>query len=466
MGILNFYKCIRKNYSDCIKKNWLDTYSHVYIDINYALHHCSHKAESEDEILEKLTKFIDGVLCETLPTKSLVLGSDGSAPLAKLLLQRKRRLAKSKSIESEDKISSLIFTPGTKFMENIKNKLSDYFTSIEKIYCIKVDYLNPDYDEAELKLKEKMEKNIKKNKDDTHIIATNDADVIVMLSSLEYYKNVYIYIKSYPNSDILSMVKLIDLHTDKVGATFNPGLDFMVTNILLGNDYLHKLNFIDFDKLWNAYTITAITHPEGLILNRNLTINIKFFIKLLMQIVMRTKSGFIKKLTPETMTNLLYENYFDGFTWCIHTYNNGKCVRYNYMYGYQSGPHPLGLLISLMNNNKLLLLNQEIYKPIDPKLYAILVLPKSSKKLIDKKYHDTLNNINLLYDEECCKKCNEYHVNIKKINNEIKTEKDDENIKELRKKTGIISKQLGLHKKQHDLLTVDDINDIIKKINE
>lgn len=463
MGILNFHKCIRQYYSNCIKQYWLKTYSHVYIDINYALHYCSHKTTSEEEILEKLTKFIDEILQHTMPTKSLILGSDGSAPLAKLLLQRKRRLTKSKTIDINDKSSSLIFTPGTIFMENIKNKLSDYFISIEKIYSIKIDYLNPDYDEAELKLKEKIQENIKKNKNDTHIIVSSDADVIVMLSSLEYYKNVYIFIKS-KNIEIISMVKLIDSHTNKVGTSLYPGLDFMVINIFLGNDYLNKLSFINFDKIWDAYALTINIYPKGLIDNRNLTINKNFFVNFLINIIATLKNRFIKNLTYATFSKTLYDNYLDGFTWCIHTYNNGKCIRYNYMYGYQVSPHPLGLLITVINNDNLLLLNKEIYNPIDPRLYGILVLPKSSRNLINKKYHNILDNIELLYDEECCKKCNEYYFEITKINNEIKKLKDDDTIKKIKKKSIELTKEYNLHKKQHNLLTIDDILDIVEKL--
>jgi 5'-3' exonuclease len=469
MGITNFHKYIKQKYSNAFKACWLNSYDHVYIDINFALHYCSYGANNVQEIYNRLIKFIDGILQELVPKKSLVICTDGSAPLSKLLLQRKRRLTMSRKLDI-DKVdnvqcSSLIFTPGTEFMQNLNKKLEKYLNYVKTIYVIKVEHLDSNIDEAELKLKYKMSENIKNNDTDSHVIVTNDADVVVMLASLENYSNSYIFCKSNHENETLSMAKLIDLHTDNVGTTVNAGLDFVAISIMLGNDYLPKINYVNFDKLWNAYKHVAEIYPNGLILDNDMNINKKFLIKLLLEIVFHTKKGFINNFYLSASYGSIYKNYFDGYTWCLHTYKTGQCTRYNYMYGFQNGPHPLGLIFNLEMDNSLLKLNTECYSPLSPVLYAMLVLPKASMELINTKYHDFLKSTNILYDEECCEKCQDYYKDLKKLNEKV-TKIDKNESLEYKKKIAIVSKNMTNHKREHCNITTDDIIEITTKFNK
>jgi len=467
MGILNFHKSIKQKYPAAFRGHWYNSYDHVYIDINFALHYCSYGANNTQEIYNRLIKFIDGIIQEVVPTKSLVMCTDGSAPLAKLLLQRKRRLTMSRKLDPNVECSSLIFTPSTEFMNNLKKKLSNYFKYIEKAYVIDVEYLDGNIDEAELKLKYKMSENIKNNNHDTHVIVTNDADVVVMLASLEDYSNAYIFAKSNHEIEILSIAKLLDLHTDNVGTTLNSNLDFVAMSIMLGNDYLPKIAYVTFDKLWNGYKHVAKVYPEGLILDSNMTINKKFLVKLLLEIVFNTKKGFITNFTFSASHGSIYSNYFDGYTWCLHTYKTGICSRYNYMYGFQNGPHPLGLILNLELNDSLLKFNNELYPSLDPVLYAMLVLPKASMNLINTKYHDFLKGTNILYDEECCNKCQDYYKTLKQLNDKVtKLGKTKDESLEFRNQIIQVTKNMSNHKKEHCSITTDDIVDITKKFKK
>jgi hypothetical protein len=327
--------------------------------------------------------------------------------------------------------------------------------------------LDENKDEAELKLKKQVSDNL--NNDiyinDSHIYVSNDADVILMLTTLEDYSNVFIYSKSSYQSEIISIGKLIDLHTSKVGTSLNPGLDFTAINIMLGNDYLPKISFVDFDKLWNSYKKIIHYNPHGLIINKKkLEISHSFLILLLSAVNSITKPQFIKKLLIDNTYHPLYKNYLDGYTWCIDTYITGVCTRYNYMYNFQEAPHPLGIIYNLLKDHNLLELSNIKFNSVDPVLYGILILPKSSLNLIHNKYHKFIKHTSVLYNEECCTECKEYHEKIKILNIK-KNEKIDNKTFDINKEIIKITKIMNLHKKQHDSITLTDIEDIIDKFN-
>lgn len=462
MGIGNFYKSLRHHYSGAFCNKWLNFYNHVYVDINFALHYCSYNAQSTDEIYIRLFKFLDNMLHELVPTKTLTIGSDGSAPLSKLLLQRKRRMGIFRNLKSDDATSSLMFTPGTIFMHELKNKMNEYIKYIEQKYWISVNYLDADVDEAELKLKKQMMDNFENPlyKNDSHIFISNDADVIIMLTTLENYSNVFVLSKTSKQSSVISIGKLMDLHTDRVGTSINPGLDFTAIGIMLGNDYLPKIYYVDFDKLWDAYKSSIFNDPRGLFLNtdpNNIKINIQLLKNILSCAVIKIKKCFINKLLVDYSFHPLYKNYLDGYMWCLNTYMSGKCKRYNYMYSYQDAPHPLGLIFNISIYPDLLKINHQMFDPINPALYAILVLPKASLCLINSEYHEFAHSNPILYSEECCKICITHHKKITQIYSS--DEYDDD------KKIKTITSEMTKHRKLHTNITLDDVVDIINKFN-
>ena len=390
MGIANFHKFLKEKYSTAFKKSWLKTYDHVYIDINYALHYSSYGAKNEKEIYTRLYKFIENVLIELSPTKTVVLAIDGSAPLAKLLLQRKRRM---NSIQDSTNFG-ILFTAGTNFMETLCEKMSGFIKYIEMVFCIEVEFMG-DKDESELKIKYKIMDNDKNYPNDSHVVISNDADVIVMLSTLNNFKNVYIFSKIKDTIETLSICKLLELHTCTIKCTKNSNLDFAFISILFGNDYLPKLGYINFDNVWEAYKLNIINkNSVEISINRN---NLLLFLTSLIKII---KKSYIDKFDVKDIFHPMYENYLDGLTWCLNTYYTGKCIRYNYMYKYDKFPHPIGLLFHISKYPNSILLNTEKFSHINQALYSILLLPKSSLHLIDSKYHDFAKKSEILHKEE------------------------------------------------------------------
>lgn len=466
MGIKDFNKNMKHEYPEAFKSVWLSGYDYVYIDLNFALHHCSHEIKKINDIYCRLFKFIENILLEINPQKKVYFTSDGSAPLAKLLLQRERRSAKARSIENIHDASSLLFTPGTEFMNQLKTEMTTFMTYLSYVFNVEVEFLEKDSDEAELKLKLKIMENILEDKTEnlTHLFVSNDADVVLMLTTLENYKNVFIFDKK--SCHTLSIYKLIDLHTTKVGLVENSGLDFTALNLMLGNDYLPKVSYMDFFKLWEAYTKISFNNSRGLILKNNngrIIINESFFIKLMNELIVDLKPSFLNKPTQKELMSPMYKNYYDGFAWCMTTYIDGICGRYDYMFGYDSKPHPLGLMFNMhFMNIKFSEASHLISAPLSSTLYSILLLPKSHKHLIDKKYHQFVEKEKgLLYTQECCEKCKYFNLRIKELESNIEDlEKNKQVTITTKSELSKIKKTLTLHKKQHSALALDDINDL------
>jgi len=236
-------------------------------------------------------------------------------------------------------------------------------------------------------------------------------------------------------------------HTKKYGYSKNFGLDFTLISILLGNDYLPKINFCDLTKMWNTYKLWVSEYKTGLI-DENLNINKEFFTKLLNGIITNTKYHFINKFTINSFNMPLYSNYMEGVLWCLNMYKNGICNRYNYMYQSDDTPHPLGLILHMNLNQDILKFKDENYGGLDKNLYAILVLPKKTINLINIKYHDFAKKYeNVLCEEEMCETCINLHIKKNKYTRE------DEEYKE-------ISNELKCHKAEHRHIDMDDIENI------
>lgn len=463
MGIKDFHKWIQTDYSTSFEDHHDDLiFDHLYLDLNFALHKSSYSVKSVDQIYVKLCGFLDKMIQLISPMKSITFATDGVAPLAKLLLQRKRRLTHSRS-ELITNYSTLNFTPNTKFMETLEDKISSYVNFIKNVYCVDVVFKIKGHDEAELKLKHEMMKNIEKYPNDSHIIVTNDADVIVMLSTLEHYENTYIFCEGI-NSKILSIGKLIKKHVKKVGASLYPHLDFTAVNMFAGNDYLPSISFFTFEKIWIAYKNVLKYDPRGLVDNK-LNINKCFLKSLMVRILMQTKKNFTNKFQLNNYDKKLYDNYFDGLNWCLSTYTNGKCIRYDYMYSHKKKPDPFGIIM-ICDNNKIFNTEQTECAPLNKVLYGILVLPKKAKNLIDNKYHKFIEKTDIIYTEEDCKKCQQIYDKQRELNKKIEEESDEKKIIAFKKEKNKLIQELKKHKKSHKDLSLEDIKTISEKFEE
>jgi len=461
MGIKDYHKWFKKNYPTCFKNKWFNFYDHVYIDINYLLHYVHYGVINQSQIIYKFFSLIERLILEFNPTKSIVFAADGQAPIAKLLLQRERRILMARDT-SELSISPLIYTPGTEFMETIEEKIKIFAKKFELVYNIKIDYMIDKEGEAEMKLKYKMMENIENNKSDTHILISSDADIIAMFGSYEYsnYYNIFIC-SEIKDICVISFGELMKCHCEKYGFSDNFNLDFTLLSIILGNDYLPKISFCDLDKLWDTYKIWVGKYKGGLIDN-NMELNVDFFVEILNGIINRTKLHLLKKFNFETFNDNsnLYKNYMEGLLWCLNMYKNGKCIRYNYMYQYDEAPHPFGLILNIKKNKDISKFDGNIlYPSLNKNLYATLVLPKKAVKLIkEEKYHVFSDKHPILYEEELCEECMRLH----KEKQKYKKNTENENNEICRE----IIQNIKLHKLSHKNIAIGDIEEISAEFSE
>lgn len=459
MGITNFYGWVKNQYSKSIKTSWLNSYDYVYIDLNYALHYVasSLSANESDLIYEKLYEFISSVLQITQPKKSLVLATDGVPPISKLSLQRKRRLDRSNKMD--DSFNTIQFTPNTKFMESLAKKMKVYFDKITLFYNVPVKLLFGKNDESEIKIKSAIMKSFDENPDDTHIVASNDADTIVLLTGakkIEHLHNIFVLNKSRFETITISLGVLIYEHTAKFGRSKHPHLDFIACTLFLGNDYIPKVAYLNSMKLWMSYkdTITNLI-PSGLVYinNGEFTINKIFLIKLLYKFICCTKQDIFKL---NDKNNNDYYNYFDGYIWCIDMYINGKCSKYNYFYNkINKIPHPFAMIIALNMVPNLLKLktfatkNKNNKIPLNSSLYSILVMPKKQLGLLSenmKTYDKFIASHKTIYKIENCEKCENFK---KQLSDELD-----------------IKKEFDTHKKTHIDISENDIINLNKNFKK
>jgi len=446
MGIKDYHKWIRDVYSCSISDFWMDSYEHLYIDINFALHYTCYGTNSTGEIMDRLFYFIDNLIKKFNPTVSVTLADDGAAPMAKLLLQRKRR-----STIFDNYNVAFAFTPGTTFMDDLKTSLIDHMKILQHEYKFKVNYMLGCDGEGELKIKRKLTETINIYPNDTHIVVSSDADMIVMCGTLprsSYYR-VFIYsnIKSH---EIISFGKLIYAHVQAVGMSKNFGYDFTFLSILLGNDYLPKILYVDVYKIWESYKITCKDDKCGIINDTCTGINKQFLISVLNNLMGKINTKSLKKIKFDTIkTNkYMYENYVDGVLWCFDMYNSGYCSQNNYMFEFEDSPHLIGVILFIIYNDKFVF-DTSIQSCVPKLLYPILVLPKSGISLIHNKYHKFAHTYSWITCDIC--------TNLTNMLSSCNDNTNEEYTKTL--------SHFKHHSNTHIEMTKDDILEIIDKFN-
>ena len=457
MGIDKFHKWLSKTYPSSVSNDeGCKYYDNVYIDINCLLHRVISGSLNERILFCKLYSCIDNILVANVPIKRLVLAVDGTAPFAKILLQRKRRLKLSRNMDAENVtyVNPLQFTPGTKFMKSLPEKISKYIKKIELTYKISVEF-RLGSGEAEFKLMSQILSRVNEN----HLIISTDADVIIMACALNI-RNIRVNNLKY----IISIDELLRSHKIKMGLSkkYDSGKDFMFISLFLGNDYLPKLNFVNADKLWNAYKYACeicknnVSVPLGCFLENNL--NYEFLKIFLRKLVVDLAKKWINRFEIRNYDPNMYQKYIDGLKWCSLSYTTGTCDSIDYMYNFES-PHPFGLIFYLeseldkikkVTNNDLN--TEKVTVPED--IYAILVLPKSSLHLLDKKYHKIDSCLDFLYTEELCPNCIEFYENLRNLHKNLAQEKSDVTRKNI---TKLVSK-IGKHKATHKDIGIKEIN--------
>ena len=524
MGINNFFKWMHKSYPSDILPITQNFYDHVYIDINVILHRIIRSSPDEETLFGKLFSYIDNILKFVIPMKTLTLAIDGIASFAKIMLQRERRLNYVRANKNNiSEINPLCFTPGTYFMNSLSEKMSDYFYKIKNIYKINLIDLFDGPGEAELKIiNQLLYHNLSNDSliSESHCIYSCDADVVVIACSIDCfdrltnnndnntctYKNqIFIHntnnlinindmmkqqskylIKNLSHKHILEN-NLANINLNKVGR------DFSFVSQLMGNDYLPKLLYVTFEKLWISYfdAFTSIntiknhnTTIDNLIflMNDDFTINIKFITTLLRNIISNLSKQYINSLSFNDCNK--YYDYVYGLCWCFKTYNKGFCNKLDYIFPSSYAIHPLGLLIYIESSDMNSIIKNiyvdidKIYDyKIDKEIYATLILPHFGKKYIEYikeinfENQEVKNITKILYDVEHCILCDEFHKKLGKLNLEHKSTLSkntivDANFNAQKKQITDELQNFRLHSITHKNILINDIIEIINTLKK
>jgi 5'-3' exonuclease len=499
MGIDNFNSWLIKNYPNCIlpyKNN--RKYDYLYVDVNHLLHNSIHNCGTEKIFFKNLYHSLNNIFNNFIAIKKVVLAVDGPSPYSKVILQRKRRLQAVRNIDV-NKINSLYLTPGTELMMKLGDKLVKFVDELKKKY----KYLHVDFiispptepDEGELKIFSKLIEFGKKNPYSTHLIIGNDADLVVMAMAAKptYNINLLIRIPSVKKNErcLISIKKIIKIHAKKIvdlSRTIvdhkiyfnilnlkNSNLrdDFCALSIMMGNDYLPKINYVTkFEVLWLSYVQTRRALGKNTTLIKNGKYNIMFFKRFIFYVNSNISNQF-KKFSFKKYDDALCANYINGVLWCLNMYRTGKCSKYDYIYTHNSGPTPINLMYYLelnLDNNAHVPIPISNTQPLTIYACALLLIPKKGRNLIPDIYQPLIDedlSKMMLYDEEDCITCDD----LKEIlsiyyKNMFKARKDGLDTENIRKSIGTIMSSLSKHKKNHNnKLSLSDINKVVNLVD-
>jgi 5'-3' exonuclease len=406
MGILKYNEFLKKFFDDSINQveNEIIKYNNVYIDLNFLLHYSMYLTFDKKSFFKRLFSLLDSIIKKCFALNVIMLSIDGTSPYSKIILQRKRRASNLKKINMKN-INVLHLTPGTLFMDEIKNEVSNYIKNVKKkmfkFRNIKFIFSSSDESgEGEIKIIKKIIFFNKKNKNYKHLIIGNDADLIVMAMACTKVKNIDILNKTNYgyniikiNNIVLKMTKIINFKSKYIKRIRT---DFALISIMMGNDYLSKLKYVKNDILLESYYKTK-KYNKGFIIKKG-TFNIYFFKKYLINLILNLNKRY-QKINLKNFNNKNIKKYLEGLLWCNKMYSSGVCPMYDYIFDDKS-PTPAEILFYLEFNNILNInIPQSNIKPISNKIYPLLVLPKKASELIPSNYKNLIETkFNFLYN--------------------------------------------------------------------
>jgi len=209
MGVPSYFAYIIKNHGNIVRKikqliQSRVQFQRLYMDCNSILYDVYHSIKEPIEteeafhqiILEKTVLKIEEYVQQIQPEEVLYIAFDGVAPFAKMEQQRNRRYKSAflSQIMGEKKITTSMFTPGTKFMQKLSSYITAAFLGKEIQYGVsKIILATPlEPGEGEHKLYDHLRKFPAK----TSKIAIYglDADLIMLsLFHLNYTENIYVF---------------------------------------------------------------------------------------------------------------------------------------------------------------------------------------------------------------------------------------------------------------------------------
>ena len=470
MGITNFHIWLKSYYPDSyiqIKNN--NCYDYMYIDVNFILHNAMHGSKSFNEFLKRIHLQFDTIFSNVIATKQIYFALDGPSSYAKILLQRKRREVAGGKV-TNTKINSLYITPGIEKMKEIEDGILLYINKLKSKYkLIKPELIissASEPDEGEIKICHQLIKNGINNLNAKHLIVGNDSDLIVLAMGMKPIYNINILVRAHNENSLISLKELLKLHATNIEknapiedlAKSSIRDDFVLISLMMGNDYLPKLGYLNYIRLWDTYYyVVKNINTEDNLVNEDSSFNMDMIQTLFYNLYNKLSHGQ-KKTTIQSYQKKRSKSYLEGLLWCLKMYQTGKCPKYDYIYLGDQSPHPYEILLYLQCETEKFNICSNT-DPIPANIYPLLVMPKSASFLIHDKYQEFVDHeLKYLYEMEECTVCANYRTEIKKLYGQ----------EELKKQYHTTIINSTNHKKTHHKFNVEDIHKIIdltKKIS-
>jgi 5'-3' exoribonuclease 1 len=340
MGIPSYFSHLVKNHPYIIKKYVKDVLNvdNLYLDCNSIIYDAYSKMEFDKltesvaiSIIRRVILKIEEYISIVKPSKTVIVAFDGVAPVAKLEQQRSRRYKSwyqneiSRMIfmkQNDDPWNTTAITPGTKFMAELNDMVSNYFTKQVSDKFNVADIIVSGSDkvgEGEHKLFSYIRLYPEKHSLQTTVIYGLDADLIMLsINHLPVCPKLYLFretphfIQSIDSSlepesdyflDIPEFATALTkyMNNDKELTTQqqkNKVYDYIFLCFFLGNDFLPHFPAVNIrtggvDKMINAYKATI--GETDLNLTDGKTIFWKNVRKVVQQLANQEEEFFIKE---------------------------------------------------------------------------------------------------------------------------------------------------------------------------
>lgn len=468
MGIDGFHKWLKEKHPKTVKFKYSERkYDYIYVDVNHLLHNAMNGCTKEHQFVNNLHMALNWVFNSHLATKKIILAVDGPSPYSKVVLQRKRRLMGTKdTVVSE--ITPLSLTPGTKLMNRLTKYLIEYIEILKHKYHflnVEIDFSpTTEPDEGEIKVFRKLLEYGGADPYASHLVVGNDADLVVLAMAAKPVVNINMLVRMVGEHCLIDINELII----SIGKNVYPydgnqpelfynvynfaesGIrdDFSLLSLMMGNDYLPKIQAVKFESLWTAYYETKKLRDDFMI--KDGQFNREFLVEFLVTLLPLLAKQYSKfKYSKYSEDNTC--NYLEGLLWCLNMYNTTECSMYDYMYHGQKGVSVSDIVFYLNSNSDEIEIPESETEPLDSEVCALLLMPKKARKLVPDKYQDYIDDeLAHYYEEEECDECfvlrDELSVQHKKMHQERKKLLDTT---DTRKEIGNISRKLTKHRKMH-----------------
>ena len=312
MGVPSYFAYIIKNHPQIIQKIIANKYHRLYMDCNSILYDAFYEIKNIEEmqekeiydlILAKAVEKIEKYIHKIKPLETVFIAFDGVAPFAKMEQQRNRRYkGRIGMTASTNKITTSIFTPGTRFMQLLSEHMKRAFLGQESKYHVNEILLATPKDagEGEHKLYVHLRENPIRDK--KVAVYGLDADLIMLsIFHLAHAENIYVFreapefmksalkIESKSGDQknelwCLDIAKLGRSIANEMACSYTDNhrmYDYVFLCFFLGNDFLPHFPALNIrtqgiTRLLDTYRMTIGNKPNTFLISKTIPYTIQW----------------------------------------------------------------------------------------------------------------------------------------------------------------------------------------------